>query len=144
MTDVVFVDTNILIYAHDRDAADKRRLAANALEKLWTERTGRMSVQVLQEFYVTVTKKLSAPIARAVARELIRAYTPWIQAPTTPETVIRATELSELSQISFWDGLIIASAEQIGATIILSEDLSAGQVIAGIRIVNPLLEQAAP
>ena len=138
MTDIVFVDTNILIYAHDRDANSKRRNAASALEKLWSDKTGRVSVQVLQEFYVTVTKKLGTPLARAAAREIIRTYTPWVQAPTTPETVIRATELSELAQLSFWDGLIVAAAEQVGATTILSEDMNTGQVIAGIRIVNPL------
>jgi predicted nucleic acid-binding protein len=139
MTDIVFVDTNVLIYAHDRDATGKRRNAAKALEKLWDDRTGRVSVQVLQEFYVTVTKKLGTPLARAAAREIIRTYTPWVQAPTTPETVIRATELSELAQLSFWDGLIVASAEQVGATSIFSEDLNTGQVVAGIRIVSPLL-----
>jgi predicted nucleic acid-binding protein len=139
MTGVVFVDTNILIYAHDRDAVDKRRHAAMALDQLWNERSGRVSVQVLQEFYVTVTKKLHTPLARIAAREVIRTYTPWVHAPTTPETVIRATEISELAQISFWDGLIVASAEQVGATSILSEDLNSDQVIAGIRIVNPLV-----
>lgn len=138
MSDIVFVDTNILIYAHDSDAAEKRNRAADALKKLWSDRTGRLSVQVLQEFYVTVTKKLPSTLGRAAAREVIRIYTPWVHAPTTPETVIRATELSELSQLSFWDGLIIASAEQVGANVILSEDLNAGQIVAGVRIVNPL------
>jgi predicted nucleic acid-binding protein len=138
MTDVVFVDTNILIYAHDRDAGDKRQLAASALEKLWAERTGRVSVQVLQEFYVTVTKKLTTPLARAAAREVIRTYSPWVHAPTTPEVIVRATELSELAQLSFWDALIIASAEQVGANLVFSEDLNHGQVVAGVRIVNPL------
>jgi predicted nucleic acid-binding protein len=137
MTGAVFVDTNILIYAHDRDANEKRRVAASALEELWSNKTGRVSVQVLQEFYVTVTKKLATPLARAAAREIIRTYTPWVQASTTPETVIRAAELSELAQLSFWDGLIVAAAEQVSATAILSEDMNTGQVIAGIRIVNP-------
>jgi predicted nucleic acid-binding protein len=139
MSDVVFVDTNILIYAHDRDGGSKRDRAAHALQGLWNDRNGRVSVQVLQEFYVTVTKKLTSTLAHAAAREVIRTYTPWVHAPTTPETIIRATELSELAQLSFWDGLIVASAEQVGAKRILSEDLNTGQVIAGIRIVNPLI-----
>jgi predicted nucleic acid-binding protein len=139
MTDVVFVDTNILIYAHDRDSGSKRDRAARALQRLWSDRNGRVSVQVLQEFYVTVTKKLGSTLANAAAREIIRTYTPWVHAPTTPETIIRATELSELAQLSFWDGLIVASAEQVGAKSIFSEDFNAGQVIAGIRVVNPLV-----
>lgn len=136
MTDVVFVDTNILIYAHDRDAGEKRERAARALERLWDEQTGRLSVQVLQEFYVTVTQKLAG--ARASAREVVRTYTPWVQYPTTPEIILRASEIAELSQLSFWDGLIVASAEQAGAALLYTEDLNAGQLIVGVKIVNPL------
>lgn len=137
MTDVVFVDTNILIYAHDRDAGEKRERAARALERLWDERTGRLSVQVLQEFYVTVTQKLAT--GRASAREIIRTYTPWVQHPTTPETILRASEIAELSRLSFWDGLIVASAEQAGASHLYTEDLNSGQTIVGVKIVNPLV-----
>jgi len=136
MTDVVFVDTNILIYAHDRDAGDKRDQAARALERLWDEQAGRLSVQVLQEFYVTVTRKFAT--ARASAREVIRTYAPWVHHPTTPETILRASEIAELSQLSFWDALIVASAEQAGASQLYTEDLNAGQMIVGVKIVNPL------
>jgi len=138
MSGTVFVDTNILIYAHDRDAGERRERAARALERLWDERSGRLSVQVLQEFYVTVTQKLATPLARASAREVVRTYASWVQAPTTPETVLRAGEIAELAQVSFWDGLILAAAEQAGATEIYTEDLNTGQTIAGVRIVNPL------
>lgn len=136
MPAVVFVDTNILIYAHDRDAGEKRERAARALERLWEEQTGRLSVQVLQEFYVTVTQKLSAE--RASAREVVRTYTPWVQHPTTPETILRASEIADLSQLSFWDALIVASAEQVGASHLYTEDLNAGQTIVGVKIINPL------
>jgi len=137
MTDVVFVDTNILIYAHDRGAGEKRIQATRALERLWDEQTGRVSVQVLQEFYVTATQKLKTP--RASAREIVQIYTPWVQYPTTPETILLASELSERAQLSFWDALIVASAEQVGATQLYTEDLNAGQIIAGVKIVNPLV-----
>ncbi len=142
MKDIVFVDTNILIYAHDRDAGRKRELAAQALTELWGNRNGRLSVQVLQEFYVTVTRKLATPFARAAAREILQIYASWVQQPTTPDTVLRAGDLGELAQISFWDALILASAEQAGATVLYSEDLNTGQRIAGIRVVNPLLATA--
>lgn len=137
MTDVVFVDTNILIYAHDRSAGDKRERAARVLERLWDERSGRISVQVLQELYVTITQKLAT--ARPSAREIIRTYTPWVQYPTTPETILRASEIAELSQLSFRDGLIVASAEQAGASHLYTEDLNPGQSIVGVQIVNPLV-----
>lgn len=138
MSDVVFVDTNILVYAHDADAGAKRERAARTLQTLWDDGNGRLSVQVLQEFYLGVTRKLGTPVARSTAREVIGAYGSWVRSPTTVDTVIRASDIAELAQIAFWDALIIASAEQDGATLLYSEDLNDGQVIAGVRVVNPL------
>lgn len=138
MSGVAFVDSNMLIYAHDRDAGPRRERARQLCENLWHERSGCMSVQVLQEFYVTLTRKLRAPVARAQARELVRACISWVLSPTTPETVVRATELSEAAEIGFWDALIVAAAEQSGADTLYSEDLNDGQMIAGVRVVNPL------
>jgi len=142
MSGIAFLDSNVLIYAHDRDAGSKRELAralARALcSRLWSEQTGVLSIQVLQEFFVTVTRKLKTPIARAQAREVVRAYAPWVISPTTPETILRATELSEAAGIDFWDALIVAAAEQSGAETLYSEDLNDGQLIAGVRVVNPL------
>lgn len=139
MSDVVFVDTNILVYAHDADAGVKRERAAEKLRGLWESDTGRVSVQVLQEFYVNVTRKLTTRVARSTAREVVNTYGAWVREPTTAQTVLRATDIAELAQISFWDALIVATAEQAGATQLLSEDLNSGQVIAGIQVVNPLL-----
>jgi predicted nucleic acid-binding protein len=138
MSDVVFVDTNILIYAHDADAGAKRERAAEKLRQLWETGGGRLSVQVLQEFYVNVTRKLSTRVARSTAREVVNTYSAWVREPITPETVLRATDVAELSQLSFWDALIVAAAEQAGAAELLSEDFNDGQVIAGIKVVNPL------
>ncbi|MFC4309249.1 PIN domain-containing protein [Steroidobacter flavus] len=136
MTAVVFVDTNILVYAHDPAAGEKHIRATRALERLWVEETGRVSVQVLQEFYVTAIRKLKIP--RANAREAVQVYAPWVQSPTTPEIILRASDLSESAQLYFWDALIVASAEEVEATLLYTEDLNAGQTIAGVRIVNPL------
>jgi predicted nucleic acid-binding protein len=98
-----------------------------------------LSVQVLQEFYVGVTRKLATRVARSTSREIVDAYGAWVREPTTAETVLRATDIAELAVISFWDALIIAAAEQAGAAQLLSEDLNAGQEIAGVRVVNPFL-----
>jgi predicted nucleic acid-binding protein len=92
----------------------------------------------MQEFYVSVTRKLDTPVARSTAREVVSAYGAWIREPTTVETVLRAAHISDLSQISFRDALIVAAAEQADADQVLSENLSGGQSIAGMRIVNPL------
>ncbi|HTX23723.1 MAG TPA: PIN domain-containing protein [Steroidobacteraceae bacterium] len=139
MSAVVFVDTNILVYAQDEQAGAERERAAAALRELWNSGLGRLSVQVLQEFYVNVTRKLGSPLARSTAREIVSAYGTWIREPTTAETVLRATNLSDLARLSFWDALIVASAEQAGASQLYSEDFNAGQTIAGVTIVNPLV-----
>lgn len=137
--DVVFVDTNILIYAHDRDAGQRWQRATFALDRLWTTRTGRMSVQVLQEFFVVATRKLKASVEVATAREVIRNYSSWVTTPTDADTVLRASEIAEVAQISFWDGMIVAAAERSRAATLYTEDLNDGQIIAGIRIENPLI-----
>lgn len=139
MSDVVFVDTNILIYAHDADAGVKRERAIEKLRLLWEFGTGRLSVQVLQEFYVNATQKLRTPVARSTAREVVSTYGSWIREPTTADTVLRATDIAGLAQISFWDALIVASAEQAGAAQLYSEDLNDGQSIAGVKVINPLI-----
>jgi len=139
MSDVVFVDSNILIYAHDADAGIKRDRAVEKLRQLWDSGGGRMSVQVLQEFYVNVTNKLATPIAHSTAREVVSSYGAWVLEPTTPVTVTRAIDIAAVAQIQFWDALIVASAEQADATHLYSEDLNAGQTIAGVKIVNPLV-----
>jgi predicted nucleic acid-binding protein len=136
---VAFVDTNILIYAHDLDAGVKRERAIAKLSELWDSGAGRLSTQVLQEFYVNATQKLTTPVARSTAREVIKTYGVWVHHDTTVETITRATELAELSRISFWDALIVAAAEEVDADELLSEDLNNGQTIAGIKVVNPLV-----
>src|SRR5437762_5278689 len=98
MSEIVFVDTNILIYAHDVDAGAKRSRAAEKLRQLWESGAGRLSVQVLQEFYVNVTQKLATPVARSTAREVVSSYGAWIREPTTAETVTRAIDIVGLAQ----------------------------------------------
>jgi len=139
MTARAFVDSNILIYAYDPAAGSRHVQAADKLKDLWRTQTGCLSTQVLQEFYVTIMRKFPAPASAGVAREAVRRYAAWVRHPLTPDTVLRASEMSEAWQVSFWDALILAAAEQDGATELITEDLNHGQVIAGIRIVNPFL-----
>jgi predicted nucleic acid-binding protein len=138
---VVFVDSNILIYAYDADGGAKRDRAQDALSRLWQSGEGRLSVQVLQEFFVNVTKKLTTQSARQTAREIVASYSAWVHQHTTAETVTRAIDIAAISQLQFWDALIVASAEQADAESLYSEDLNNGQVIAGVTIVNPLIDR---
>ena len=139
MTGKVFVDSNVLIYAHDANAGVKQERAAERLRELWENGLGRLSTQVLQEFYVNVTQKIKRPLARSVAREVLRNYGLWVESAITPSTVVRASEISEARKLAFWDSMIFAAAEQDSVGEILSEDFNHGQVIAGVRVVNPFL-----
>jgi len=136
MNGKTFVDTNVLIYAHDVDANARHETAKNVLDELWTQRSGALSAQVLQEFYVNVTRKISRPMSKPSARLVVNTYATWC-VDTTPNDISTAFRIEDESRIGFWDALIVASALKSGARRILSENLNARQVIAGIRIENP-------
>lgn len=136
MNDRTFIDTNVLIYAHDVDAKGKQEAAKSILREQWRNRTGILSPQVLQEFYVNVTRKIPRPISKNAARMVVSSYTIWC-VDTTSAEILSAFQIEDQSKIGFWDALIVASALKGGARRILSEDLNAGQMIAGIRIENP-------
>lgn len=133
----VFLDTNILIYAYDWQAEKKHEVAKEIVRSWWEHRGALISTQVLQEFYVNVTSKIPQPLSKSKARGLIEQYQVWPIITNTIGNIIRASEIQERYQLSFWDSLIISSAEKGGAKFIYSEDLSHNQYIAGILIHNP-------
>jgi predicted nucleic acid-binding protein len=106
----VFVDTNILIYAHDLDAGGKHEKAAASLEDLWEEEAGVLSTQVLQEFYVNVTRKIASPLSPVQARTIIENYLVWQIEVNAPETILLASFIEERHHLS-WDSLIVAAAQ---------------------------------
>jgi predicted nucleic acid-binding protein len=136
MSDKTFVDTNVLIYAHDIDAKAKHETAKRVLQGLWSERTGVLSMQILQEFYVNVTRKIPRPISKESARIVVSTYATWC-IDTTHAEIASAFQVEDKWQIGFWDALVVASAVKSGANLILSEDLNAGQIISGVRVENP-------
>ena len=109
MSDKSFVDTNILIYAYDVDAKTKHEKAKEILGELWEERAGVLSMQVLQEFYVNVTRKISTPLSKIAARQVVDSYASWCM-QTTPADVATAFRIEDEARIGFWDALIVASA----------------------------------
>src|ERR1700738_1206568 len=136
MSGKTFIDTNVLIYAHDTDAAAKHQIAKSVLRDLWSERAGVLSVQVLQEFYVNVTRKIASPLSKDLARLVVNNYAIWCM-ETTPNELSAAFRIEDESRIGFWDAMIISAAAKSRARRILSEDLNAGQRIAGIFVENP-------
>lgn len=135
--ELTFVDTNVLVYAYDQDAGAKHDISRDLLGRLWAERTGTLSTQVLQEFYWTVTRKLTKPMRRNTAREVMATYRAWPVLRPTADDVLAATEVEERHRLAFWDALIVVTAERSGASTLASEDMHHGAEIRGVRISNP-------
>lgn len=138
-----FVDTNVLVYAHDTSEASRQPVAVALLEELWRARSGILSTQVLSEFYVVATRKFKPPMARREARSIVDTYTVWPVVQVDPTLIVAASALEERHQLSFWDALIIEAARRGGATRLVSEDLQAGRRIAGLVIENPFADPPA-
>ena len=138
MNDKCFVDTIILVYAHDRAAGDKHHRARVLIEKLWNSGGGVLSTQVLQELCVNVRRKSSHPLSVEETRRLIQDYSSWKIVTNTAESVIEALDIESRYNISFWDALIVQAAGSSGATVVYSEDLAHGQSYGSVRVVNPL------
>lgn len=134
---MAFVDTNVLVYAHDTSDPAKQARARAVLEDLWANGTGLLSTQVLQEFYVVATGKQRIAMAPALAREIVGTYSAWPIVTIDPTLILGATWIHETRSISFWDALILESARVGGAAMILSEDLGHGETIGGVRVLNP-------
>lgn len=132
-----FIDTNVLVYAHDSSAGEKHKRAKALIEDLWNAGTGCLSVQVLQEFYVTVTQKVPKPLAPETAARIIEYLSHWrVHAPAASD-VLEAIELQRRYRISFWDAMIICSADALGCKVIWSEDLNSGQRYGKTMALNP-------
>lgn len=132
-----FVDTNVLVYAHDASERAKQPIARALLEELWADRSGVLSTQALQEFYVVATRKLRPPLSRPEAREIVALYATWTVVQVDAELVLDAAALEDEARLSFWDALIAEAARRAGAERLVSEDFAPGQRIAGLTIVNP-------
>jgi predicted nucleic acid-binding protein len=135
--DKIFVDTNVLVYGHDADADQKHVVARGILEELWDQHVGVLSVQVLQEFYVTMTRKVLHPLPPNKVRNIIQDYFSWHIEVNDPLSVLVASRIEGNYRISFWDALIVTAALRAKAVKIFTEDLQAGQIIEGILIENP-------
>lgn len=139
MSDKFFVDTNILLYAHDSGTGIKHERARDLMDRLWSLRQGVLSTQVLQEFAISLRRKISPPLSAQETREWITQYMRWEVVVNMSRSVLNALEIEERYQISFWDALIVQAAENAGAETLYTEDLSDGQSYGSVRVVNPLL-----
>ena len=138
----VFVDTTVLLYSEDQADPSRQRRALAWLRELWQRRTGRISTQVLDDFYLLATQRIQPPMPAGDARAEVRRYQLWQPWQIDHQTVETAWGVEARFGLPYWDALIVAAAAQSGASHVLSFDLQHGQQIDGITILNPL--QATP
>jgi predicted nucleic acid-binding protein len=132
----LFIDTNILIYAHDRDAGDKHDKASRLLRDLWDRRNvPSLSIQVLQEMHVNLVRK---GVAVDQSADTVRRYLAWRVINNTKALLRRAFAVQQRWQLSFWDAAVVAAAQQAGASTLWSEDLNPGQHYDTVAVINPL------
>jgi len=133
----VFLDTNILVYCLDRSETGKRKKCRNLLKSLTGENKGVLSTQVMQEFYVAATAKLGAdPL---LVKDILRSLERFETVTVSPALIKEAIDCAIINRLSFWDALIIVSAESARCEVLWSEDLNHGQIVRGVRIENPML-----
>jgi predicted nucleic acid-binding protein len=135
-----FVDTNVLVYARDSSEGVKQERAVAWLGHLWESRTGRLSFQVLQEFYVTATQKLDPGLEEELARADVRSFLAWRPLEIGAQLIEDAWRITDRFALSFWDALVVSAARASGCELLLTEDLQDGQVLDGLRVVNPFAE----
>ncbi len=132
-----FVDTNVLVYAHDLKAGASHDAARMRVEQLWETRSGVVSTQVLQELYAVVTPKTAVPITVSAARQLVKDYLAWECVVNDADAIVAAFDFESRYRISFWDALIVNAANAAGADVLLTEDLSPGQRYGDVVVENP-------
>lgn len=141
MTASVFVDTNVFIYSVDMADPKKQRATQSWLAELWMGGNGRISFQVLQEFYSKVCQK--DPVAREPARAAIRDLLAWNPLQVNEQILDRGWKIQDSYQLSFWDSLIVAAAKSASCRYLLTEDLQDGQDLDGLLVVSPFTHDPA-
>jgi predicted nucleic acid-binding protein len=137
MTAAIFVDTNIIVYAHDTSEPTKQPLARRWLDHLWEERNGRTSTQVLDEAYHNLTRKLQPGLSREQGWEIVNDLLVWAPQPVDSDLLRRAREIERAHKLSWWDSLIVAAAQTQNCSLLLSEDLQDRATYGSVTVRNP-------
>jgi predicted nucleic acid-binding protein len=132
-----FVDTNVLVYAFDKGGSEKKRVAQRLIQQLMEEDRLRVSTQVLQELFVTLTRKVSRCCSPGEALAILEDLTAWPLMTVDYAAIRSAAGLAGQAQLSFWDALLAVAAARTGASVLYTEDMNDGQEILGVRIRNP-------
>lgn len=135
----VFVDTNVLLYAFDDAYPDKRDRSRAWLATCWSARCGRLSTQVLNEFYANARKRFRNAISAGDARAEVRRYQEWMPWQIDQATIETAWAIESRYDFNYWDALMASAAQHMGCVLLLTEDLQHDQMIDGLRVVSPFL-----
>jgi predicted nucleic acid-binding protein len=135
-----FVDTNVFVYAKDQSAPERKETARRWLDYLWDSRSGRVSMQVLSEYYNVVTRKLRPAVEPGYAREEVHALCAWEPVAIDSQLLHSAWAVESRYGLSWWDSLIVAAAQRLDCDRLLSEDFQHGQRFDGVLVVSPFLE----
>ena len=139
MTARVFVDTNVLVYRYDTREPDKQSRADDWFRFAWRSRTGRLSFQVLQELYSTLTRKLRPAMPVTDAQQIVRSLASWQPVSIDLALLERAWLVQDHHLVSWWDALIIAAAQTCECKVLLTEDLQHGHEFGAVRVLNPFV-----
>lgn len=143
MSAAVFVDTNVFVYARDASEPGKQPAAARWIEQLWIEQRGRTGIQVLNEYYVTMTRKLDPGMKPDDAWADVRALLAWEPQPVDRDLLLRAHEVEQRYVLSWWDAMIVAAAQLQNCALLLTEDLQNGSNYDGVTVCNPFRTEVA-
>jgi len=139
MTGLVFVDSNVLVYSIDTKDESKHALAKKWLDRLWRDRSGRTSTQVLSEFYYVATRKLTPGLSPPAAWGHVAALAEWEPQATDMRLLELGSQIQSMYGLNWWDCLIVAAASRLGCSLLLTEDLQHSAIYAGVTALNPFL-----
>jgi len=137
MSDRFFVDTNLLVYSRDASEPEKQQKAMKWMTRLWHDKSGRLSYQVLQEFYITVTHKLDPGLPTDIARMDVRSLMSWQPLSASATVMERAWTIQDRYGLSWWDALIVSAAQTAECSYLLTEDLQDKQDFGNVQVINP-------
>ena len=135
-----FVDTHVLVYAFDRSAGQKHAIAARFVKDLWENETGCLSIKVLQELFITVTRKIALPLEHQIAQQIVADLGEWRVHSPEVRDLLQAIDFQKRYQLSFWDAMIVQSATRLNCKQLISEDLNDGQLYGDVQVINPFKE----
>jgi len=143
MSALVFVDTNVFVYARQAREAQKQPVAAQWIDRLWREQVGRTSIQVLNECYAVLTRAARPPPSSMIVWDYVRSLLAWNPQPVDADVLVRAFEIEQRHHLNWWDCLVVGAAQLQGCGVLLTEDLQDRAIYGSVTVRNPFVMAAS-